>query len=476
MDTTFSPETLDALRARVSCEVLDPDSPGYDVARRCVMSRFDDVLPAVVVKCLTVEDVRQAVLFARANDLTPTVRSGGHSFAGFSSGAGVLIDVTGLSAIRMEGSRAHVGSGARVGEVSEHLFRHGRVLPGGSCPTVGIAGTALGGGFGILGRLFGFTSDHVVGAEVVLADGQIVTCDEDRHPDLLWALRGAGGGNFGVVTALVFETHPAADMTSFYYVWDFEHAEAAFLAWQDWVSTTPDAMAAGLAYTSTDRLEDPPIVELWGAMRDAAGATTPILDRLVAAIGAPPRRQTLKTLPYDETAFFQADILDLTQSGVAVADDDGMLDRQGYRASKSELFNQPIPAETAAALARAFVAEREPGQYRGLEFAPFGGAYNRVAPTATAFFHRDIRFSIKHTMLLRIGPDAEEKAAAHAWVTRMWELVHPHGTGRVYPNFPDVTLAAPHQAYFGDNYPRLRAVKRRYDPDNLFRFAQSIEP
>jgi FAD/FMN-containing dehydrogenase len=147
--------------------------------------------------------------FARRHHLATATSSGGHSFAGYSCRRGIVIDVTPMASVVVAGGVAQVGAGVRLGDLYERLGAHGLTVPAGTCPSVGIGGLALGGGHGILGRAWGLTLDHLLGAQVVLADGRVVVCDEQHHPDLFWALRGAGAGNFGVVTSFSFQPRPA---------------------------------------------------------------------------------------------------------------------------------------------------------------------------------------------------------------------------------------------------------------------------
>src|SRR4051795_2388628 len=182
----------------VEGDVVLPGSPGYEAVRRPAIARFHGVRPRAVVRCASAADVVAALRAAEAAGLAVAVRSGGHCFAGRSSSDGGIIDVTPLNAVTVESGRVTVGAGTRLGELYDALDRHGVTLPAGCGPTVGIAGLTLGGGLGILGRTYGLTCDSLRAAEVVLADGRVVTCDERREPDLFWALRGGGNGTLGV--------------------------------------------------------------------------------------------------------------------------------------------------------------------------------------------------------------------------------------------------------------------------------------
>ena len=227
-----------ALQDAIAGDVILPGSSGYDEARRPAIARFHDIRPQAVVRCRTATDVAEAIWCAGRYGLRVAPRSGGHCFAGRSSTAGIVIDVSPMDSVSVADGVMTVGAGARLGGVYDALDAHGLTIAAGCGPTVGIAGLTLGGGLGILGRTHGLTSDQLLGAQVVLADGRIVDCDEDRDEGLFWALRGAGGGMFGVVTSLVFRTVPAPATTIFQLFWEHTHAAAVIDAWQAWA---PDA-------------------------------------------------------------------------------------------------------------------------------------------------------------------------------------------------------------------------------------------
>jgi FAD/FMN-containing dehydrogenase len=379
--------------------------------------------------------------------LPVAVRSGGHDFAGRSTGEGVVVDVSPLDTVAVEGERATIGAGARLGDVYDALDAHGLTIAAGCGPTVGIAGLTLGGGLGILGRLYGLTSDSLRAAQVVLADGRVVTCNAEAEEDLFWALRGAGGARFGVVTSLELGTLPTHPTTAFELVWAPADAAALIGAWQEWAPAAPDAMAASLLLNADGGTLR---VRVFGAMAASEAETTRHLDELAAAA---PTAATVRTGSSREAKRFL--------SGLGEADEEDA----GHPFSKSEFFAQPLPSEAIDALLahlRTAPAAAE------LDFSPWGGAYTRVAREATAFAHREARFLLKQAIVVDPGATAGGRAAARDWLARSWELAHPFGTGGVYPNFPDPDLDDWDAAYHGANRERLLAVKRRYDPDGVF--------
>jgi FAD/FMN-containing dehydrogenase len=352
--------------------------------------------------------------------------------------------------------RLVAGAGARLSEVYDVLARHGRTVPAGCGPTVGIAGLALGGGMGILGRRHGLTLDHLRAARVVLADGTVLDCDDRHEPELFWALRGAGGGNFGVVTRLVLDTVPAPVATSFHLTWRRAQAAKLAAAWQEWLDVAPAEVAASLFVSASGNPDEEPVTHLFGTL---TGSAEP-LDVFLRSV-APAVSDTRITLPYRDTKQY------LAERGPG-EDHPG-----GHLYSKSEFIARPLPADVVDALLAGIDEGRTVGESRVLELMPWGGAYNDVRPEATAFPHRDALFLLKHNAV--IGPqDAPETTRKR--LARLWDLTRPWGTGGVYSGFADPDLEDGPTAYYGSNLGRLRVLKARYDPDGLFRFAQSVPP
>jgi hypothetical protein len=442
--------------------VLFPESPGYESARKPAVSRFHDVKPQAIVLCETAEDVSEAISFARRRGLRMSPRSGGHCFAGRSSVEGIVIDVSPMRSLSVSGGLATVGAGARLGHVYEALGVHGLTIPAGCGPEVGIAGLTLGGGLGILGRKHGLTSDHLLGARVVLADGNIVECDEHREEDLFWALRGSGGGNFGVVTSLTFRTVPAPAATAFDLMWPHAYAPEIVGAWQVWSPAAPEELAASLHVFASEEPDQPPSVSVSGAMLGTVSDARGLLDDLVARVGVDPTLATFEHASYRHTKRY------LAEHGPGDDRPDG------HPYIKSEFFRRPLSSEAITTLLHDFSKGRRAGQSRELDFTPWAGAYNRVPAGATAFAHRDERFLLLHVAVVEPDAPAAERDAARDWLARSWSSVHPWGTGRVYPNFPDPELKHWARAYHGSNLERLALIKAKYDPDGFFRFHQSI--
>lgn len=434
---------LRSLQAALDGELITPGCAAYEAARRPALARYHGVRPVAVVSCASTRDVTRTLAFARHTGTHVVPRGGGHCFAGRSSTAGLVLDLSRLGGVTVgPDGRARIGAGARLAQVYDGLHRSGRAVPAGCGPTVGIAGLTLGGGLGLLGRRHGLTCDALLSAEVVLADGRVAGCDAGREPELFWALRGAGGGQFGVVTSLVFATVAEPRATRFELRWPETAAAGVVAGWQDWAPDAPDDMTANLSLVAEPGR--PLRVAVCGAALRRAGPTAGLLGDLTARVGVRPRlRHHVQTWRDLKRSF-------AGQEPGAV-----------LTASRSEFFSRPLPVPAVTAL----IGELRSGTAgrRELNFTAMGGAYNRVPADATAFAHRGERFLLEH-----VASDGDR------WLGRSWALAHAHASGRVYPNFPDPELDDWAAAYHGANAGRLRAVKRHYDPGRLFRFPQAI--
>jgi FAD/FMN-containing dehydrogenase len=434
--------------------LLTPADEGYEAVRRPAIDTFADAHPAAVAMCASADDVAEALAYARERAMRVVPRSGGHCFAGRSSTGGVVIDVSPMASVELDGERAVIGAGARLASVYDVLAAEGRTLPAGCGPDVGVAGLTLGGGLGILGRLHGLLADSLVAAEVVLADGRAVTCDEQREPDLFWALRGAGGCAFGVVTSLTFATVTAPAATGFRLLFDPADAAAVVDAWQRWSPDGPRELAASLLVTAPADPAEPLEVCVAGSMVGGEADTLALLGQL----------------PAEPVSSAHAAGTHRDAKRFLVGTDDSA---GGMFASRNEFFREPLPREAVEALIAGVERDRVAGQARELDFSPWGGAYNDVAEHATAFAHRGERFLLKQTATVTSMDDWEP---GWRWVTGSWSRTRPYGTARAYVNFPDPLLDDWPRWYHAGNYGRLREVKRRYDAQNVLRFHQSVEP
>jgi FAD/FMN-containing dehydrogenase len=451
---------LTALDAAIEGSVAFPGSPDYAHVRPVAWAQFEAVEHEAAVLCQTPHDVEETLALARRLEMPIGMRSGGHCIAGRSSTSGILLDVGPMRSVSVADGIATVGAGAQLGEIYDRLDDLGLTIVAGSCPSVGIAGLTLGGGLGFVGRKYGLTSDQLVEAQVVLADGRIVDCDERREPDLFWALRGAGGGQFGVVTSFRFSTVPAENLTCFKLVWPYRHAAELTETWQQWSPDAVDELAASLLFQFSDASGEP-IATLVGTMLGSEQEAASMLDELATRVGAEPVSAFVEEMSNAAAKRYLA-------PGASAEPDLVFI--------KSEFFREPLPSDTIAALIDAFGTGREPGQARELDFTPWRGAYNRLPAEATAFAHRGERFLLKHAVALARDASPGEREAGREWLARSWAIVHPGGSGGVFPNFPDPDLDDWERAYHGVNYERLTRVKAAYDPDGVFSFHQSVPP
>ena len=437
---------LTALRSALAGEVVAPGHPGYDDARRPAIVNYADVRPAAVVRCRAEADVAAALAFAARAGLSVAPRGGGHCFAGRSSTPGLVIDLAPLNTVTYADGVATIGAGARLGAVYDALAPHGVTIPAGCGPDVGVAGLALGGGLGVLGRRHGLTADALRAARVTLADGRAMSCDAEHEPDLFWALRGAGGARVAIATELIFATVPAPPLTAFHLVWPATAAAELVDRWQAWSPDGPDALAASLLVTAPADPGAPVLAHVFGTLHgDEAEATG-----LLAELGGTPEWRHCARMP------FRAAKAWLAANGPGD-------DAPGRLVARSEFFRRPLPDDAIAALVAHVTEGRVAGVSRELDFSPWGGAYTRVPADATAFAHRDARHLLKHGAVAAPGGEA----AATAWVDRAWALTHPHGTGGVYPNFPEPGLDPWSPAHLLGNRERLLAIKDRFDPTGV---------
>lgn len=432
-------------------EAFRPGSSGYDALRRPVNPAYREVRPRLVVLCRSVSDVGGAIRFATAEGARIAPRGGGHCFAGRSSTDGIVLDMSGLDGISVaDDGVATVGAGARLGQVYVALHANGRTLPAGCGPTVGITGLTLGGGIGLLGRRHGLTCDRLVGAQVVLADGSVVDCDDVHEPDLFWGLRGAGGGQFGVVVSLRFDTVPEPMTTRIEAHWSDIALDGLVSAWQAWAPDAPDAPDELTVNLILESEPGAPVQAiLFGAATLDEGPTRELLEVFIDRAGVASTIELRPSVPYHHLKHTFADL------------DPRELPERELRI-RSEFFAHPMSDRTVASLLTLLGGPMTTGR-RQIALTAMGGAYNRVAEDATAFAHRGERFLAEHV--------AE---AADPWVDGSWATAHADGSGRVYPNFPDPALDDWALAYHAGNHPRLAAVKRAYDPHRFFDFPQAI--
>ncbi len=454
-----------------------PGDEAYDTSRLLFDPRFDGVSPAALARCAGPEDVAASIDFAREHNVPIAPRGGGHSYAGYSTGSGLVIDVGPMNSVEVDEQRgqALVGAGTRLIDLYSALAQHNVAVSGGSCATVGIAGLTLGGGIGVVGRKFGLTCDSLVGADVVTADGKLVTCDASSDSDLLWACQGGGGGNFGVVTSFRFTTHPVGSLTTFSLSWPWSAAHDVLAAWQEWAPDAPDELWSNCLLVAGPDPSGTPSVLANGVYVGGAGPLNTLIDGLANQAGAPSERYV------NTVSYLDAMLIEAGCSGKGVAechlptqDPAGTLTRESSHA-KSDFFSKPLPdIAVAACISNVEARQADPALANGgVAFDALGGAINRVDASATAFVHRSALFDAQYSGSWTSGGQATDDANK-AWVEQIYTALHPYADGGAYVNYIDPDQADWQQAYYGANLGRLEQVKRKYDPENVFRFAQGI--
>ncbi len=459
--------------------VIRPTNPGYRSARQLFDPRFDAVRPQAVVSCASESDVQRSLAFARAHGIVPTPRGGGHSYAGYSTGTGIVVDVSKLARVSVGSGTAVVGAGTRLIDLYAAIAPHGVAIPGGTCPTVGISGLALGGGQGVVGRKFGLTCDSVRAVRVVTAAGDVLDCDTTTNADLFWACRGGGGGNFGVVTAFTFATHPIGSLTLFSLRWPWSAARDVLSAWQSWGPTAPDELWSDCHLLA--RSGNPPgplAVSVNGAFVGSSSGLSPLLAALQHEVGSPPSSSSVNTEPYGAAMMGEAGCSGLSddQCHLPTRNPAGVLQRQASLA-KSDFFDAGIPVGAiSSALSALEDRQNDPRLTTtgGVLFDAYGGAINRVAPGATAFVHRRQLFLGQYFANLPNGASGASVTANGNWLGSLYATLHPDASGEAYQNYIDPDLTDWQQAYYGSNLARLEMVKRAYDPDGILRFPQAI--
>ncbi|MBN8993946.1 MAG: FAD-binding oxidoreductase [Rhizobiales bacterium] len=442
--------------ASADATLLRPGDAGYakyDVAHN-IRTRLD---PALRALCRTPAGVAQMVDWVRENDLPFAVRCGGHSYEGFSQSASVVIDVRPMAAARVDRAARvlTIGAGASLGAAYQAVARQGLAFAAGSCPTVGISGHTLGGGYGLLARPLGLTADNLLGLTLVDAHGRMVEVDAAREPDLFWACRGGGGGSFGIATEFRFKLHPVTRVVTFKASWTLPLAAARdlFRAWQAWLPTVPVAMTPvlNIASVAPGRFAMRCVGQSLGSEREVR-ATLGRLTRAASGAGV-----TVTTRSFlGAVNYFSGG------SAYPVV----------FMKAKSDYAIAPVSEDGAMAFLTA-LTRQPPGAVSVLCDA-YGGIIGDLADDATAFAHR--KGTLYSVQYYASWTDPAETAARLAAVDAVHAALHPHMSGGTYVNYPDLELTDWQQAYWGGNLPRLRAIKRAVDPANLFTHAQSVPP
>jgi FAD/FMN-containing dehydrogenase len=464
----------DRLRGALSGDLVLPTDPTYDTARQLDNGYFDIVRPQAIAYCANAADVRTCLHFAQDNDIHTAVRSGGHSAAGYSTTPGMVLDVSRLNAVNVGPTTVTLGPGAQGVDVLNTLAAHGLSAITGNCPTVCAGGYLQGGGIGPLARKFGVASDRLVSAEVVLADGRSVRCSADHHPELFWALRGGGGGNFGVVTRFEITPTTVQRMVTFSLVFRWAQAADAIAAYLPWLAAAPDDLTADLHVINQGTQ---PVVVISGGWLGDPTTLAPHLNDLIAAVGTQPVNKAMTDQTYQQAMMSQFNCANDTvdqchRTGTTPA---ALLPRHSYVVDRGRLLDAPLTGTAINEALTAFEATPTSGQFRLMGFGGLGGQINRTAPTATAYPHRSAQYYFSYTVGLNsFTPNQDDQTAAQAWAANGFAVTQRYGDGQGQVNFIDPQLTDWRTAYYGANYGKLTQIKNHYDPAGFFRFPQSI--
>ncbi|CAG7643105.1 putative FAD-linked oxidoreductase YvdP [Paenibacillus solanacearum] len=441
---------------RLTGRIVFPGNPSYHAARMEFNRRFSK-FPKVIVFCRRTQDVINAVKWAREQGVRLRVRSGRHSYEGFSAvNGGIIIDVSAMNKVKVDRKNrvAIVQAGNPLARVYKKLWNKRVTLPAGTAPDVGVAGLTLGGGIGLLSRKYGLTCDNLKQVKMVVASGRYgaktIVANRRKHSDLLWASRGGGGGNFGVAIAYTFRVRPISTVSIYRVTWKWGDLEKVLPVWQRWAPSVTNRL------TSTIEVAAKKVgtIESTGQLLGGAEELRRLIRPLLRA--GTPVKVLVKTVPFIKaTQFFAETDLNLEPK---------------FKISGAYGF-QPLPRE-GVRMIRDFLS-KAPNRHSTVWSQSLGGAgsaVSRVSPTATAYPHR--KAETIYELSARWRNNGEQRRNIQ-WVKRFRRALSPFVKGD-YVNFPDLLIKNWPKAYYGVNFGRLKQVKRKYDPHNVFRFAQSI--
>jgi hypothetical protein len=385
----------DRLRNHLQGRLVLPSDADYPTSRQLYLVQFDDTAPRAIAYCASAADVALCLAFAQDHAVPVVARSGGHSAGGYSTTPGLVIDVSGLDSVTLGRDSATIGTGAQLVDITNTLAPAGLAMSGGYCPTVAAGGYLQGGGLGILTRSLGVASDKVTSAQVVLADGRVVTASPREHSDLYWALRGGGGGNFGIVTSYTITPSPVTSMGVGILYWSYDQALDLLDGYARWLTDAPRTIGGSLTISLDDAAPGkvPVAYVLLGSVDTGAGFGAEI-DRLVSLVGHAPASRQILTLPYQAVmmTLYRCDKLTVEQCHRTGAFPGGQLTRPALGLERGRMFRRAMPRDGWAKALAAFETERLAGQTHQLQVSALGGAANALSRGATAYVHRGSLF------------------------------------------------------------------------------------
>ena len=458
---SMDPTAVAAFKASLRGELIQPGDAGYDEARKLYNGMIDKH-PSYIARCVDAADVIAAVNFGRENDILVAVRGGGHNGGGLGScDNGLVIDLSRMRGIRVDQTRreVRVEGGCVWGDVDHATYPFGLAVPTGFISSTGVGGLTLGGGVGYLTRRYGLTVDNLLGVDIVMADGKLVTASAEENSDLFWAVRG-GGGNFGVVTSFLFRANPVGQAVYGGPIfWPMEHASKVMRFWRDLVLTAPKELNGWFGFHTVPPVDMFPkqhhlkkmAVVTWcytGAFEEAEQVFKPIREV------APPAMDFAGPIP-----------LPALQSMF-----DGL-----YPPGLQWYWNADFVTNLTdeAVDHHVHYANQLPSVHSTMHLYPINGAAHNVGKNDTAWSYREANFV---QVIVGVDPDPANNPRNIAWSKEYWQKMHPYSAGGAYVNMMMDEGQDRVQAAYRDNYARLAQVKAKYDPQNLFRVNQNIKP
>ena len=455
-------EAITTFRQSLRGRLVEPTDADYDTVR-ALYNGMIDKRPRLIARCVDTADVITSVNFAREQNLLVAIRGGGHNGPGLGScNDGLMIDLSLMKSVRVDqaAKTVRLEPGCTSGDVDHATHPFGLAVPFGIVSTTGVAGLTLGGGTGYLTRKHGLTIDNLLEADVVLADGRVVTTSERQDPDLFWAIRG-GGGNFGVVTSFLFQAHPVKTVFAGPIFWDAVNAKTIMRTYRDFLPKASEDLGIFVGLKTVPSMDPFPkegwgkracaIIGIYNGTADAGKrALAPLLDALPAPIFNWMGEMPFPAMNGLFDPFFPKGLQWYWKGDFVKTLSDEAIDTHIAQAAKA-------PTENCL-----------------MHLYPIDGAVHRMAKDATPWSARDATFSM---VIAGISPDPKDADALKAWGRAYWKAVHPYNLGGGYVNFMfDDEADGRLQDTYGENYARLATAKMKYDPTNLFRVNQNIAP
>ncbi len=460
LNQVLDAEKVQTLQANLRGQLIRPQDDSFEEARQ-VYNGMIQRHPALIARCKDVGDVITCVNFGRENQVTVSVRGGGHNAVGLGvCDDGLVIDLSQMKGIRIDpvARTARVEGGCTWGDVDHATHAFGMATPSGIISTTGVGGLTLGGGLGHLSRACGLSIDNVLEVDMVLADGSFVTANADQHSDLFWAVRG-GGGNFGVVTSFLFKLHPIHTVYGGPMLWHMEQAAEAMRFYRDYILSAPENMNGFFAFLTVPPAPPFPEHLHMKIMCGVVWCYTGPLDKAEEVFApirrfGPPALDLVGPLPHPA---IQAMFDGLYPSGM----------QWYWRADWVKELGEDAIAEHIK------YGSQIPTMHSTMHLYPINGAVHHVGHTDTAFSYRDANWGM---VIVGVDPDPAQNASLTAWTKAYWEALHPYSAGGAYVNMMMDEGQDRIKAAYRGNYQRLTEIKKKYDPDNFFHVNQNIKP